>query len=491
MPRAELSDMLAKIAPVEVINDSLHTLLEDERLHGTRERDLSAPRPDYYYFKPGSKYLLIEDATGKHKPIMVKEYSTKDVEYPVLFDGFLRVSSSVACNVPIDKIRARAIRLYVDRKSFEGEAPPGELRRSTSLRSFPGTPKLAAPAAPYQNASGNSVVITSNIASTSNANPSPAFPTLGKGTLAQMSKRVQVLKGNARLRGGDMQMPLRRATVGGANGLSGIGSGSGSGSGSGGLAKVESGLANKTFMSQAQVVRMLMSAREPVFEPTVTDEQRRENRAKVDAGLKGKDQDTAPGYCENCRLRYSDLSVVSVAWWCVVVWWRVACQAVSRVVLCRVVSASTIDAGSIEWPQPDNDTVEGGCGRVWRMRGVATPSDHLQHIASKKHRRFAENPDNFHELDTLLMELRRPPHPALQEDIHKLFPACHEKHGAWSDCQLCQPRYGWEEESGSGSEGTGTGSEHSGESEGSEGSEQTGSGSGSGTSEEGSDDDEE
>lgn len=304
--------MLAKIAPVEVINDSLHTLLEDERLHGTRERDLSAPRPDYYYFKPGSKYLLIEDATGKHKPIMVKEYSTKDVEYPVLFDGFLRVSSSVACNVPIDKIRTRAIRLYVDRKSFEGEAPPGELRRSTSLRSFPGTPRLAAPAAPYQNASGNSVVITSNIASTSNANPSPAFPTLGKGTLAQMSKRVQVLKGNARLRGGDMQMPLRRATVGGANGLSGIGSGSGSGSGSGGLGKVDSGLANKTFMSQAQVVRMLMSAREPVFEPTVTDEQRRENRAKVDAGLKGKDQDTAPGYCENCRLRYSDLSVVSV-----------------------------------------------------------------------------------------------------------------------------------------------------------------------------------
>jgi regulatory subunit for Cdc7p protein kinase len=95
------------------------------------------------------------------------------------------------------------------------------------------------------------------------------------------------------------------------------------------MGKVESGLANKTFMSQAQVVRMLMSAREPVFEPTVTDEQRRENRAKVDAGLKGKDQDTAPGYCENCRLRYSDLSVVSVAW-CGVAWFGVG--------LCCVVS---------------------------------------------------------------------------------------------------------------------------------------------------------
>jgi regulatory subunit for Cdc7p protein kinase len=118
----------------------------------------------------------------------------------------------------------------------------------------------------------------------------------------------------------------------------------------------------------------------------------------------------------------------------------------------------------------------------------------LQHIASKKHRRFAENPDNFHELDTLLMELRRPPHPALQEEVHKLFPACHEKHGAWSDCQLCQPRYGWEEESGSGSGSgsgseEGTGSEEGAGNEESEGSEQ--SGSGSGTSEEGSDDDEE
>jgi len=296
--------MLGRLAPVEaaISHDSLHTLLEDEKLHGTRERDLSAPRPDHYYFKPGSKYLLVEDATGKHRTIMVKEYpySQKDgPQWPTLYEGFLRVSSSMQTNTPIEQIRERAWALYVDRVPYEGEQPPADLKRSISLRSLPDTPKLPEVQS-YQNASGNSVVITSNIASTSNANQSPAFlnglARLGANkdrAIMQMNKRVQVLKGNARLAAAKRQqtdldvgpMPQRRTSMGQAP-------------------------PQRTFMTQEQVISMLQQAREPVRERKPTYEERVQNREKVEAGLKGREQDTAAGYCENCRLRYSDLSVV-------------------------------------------------------------------------------------------------------------------------------------------------------------------------------------
>jgi regulatory subunit for Cdc7p protein kinase len=293
--------MLASILPHQntlAAADSLHTLLEDEKLHGTRERDLTAPRPGHYYFKPGSKYLLVEDATGKHRTVLVKEYTyTKDgPEYPVLYDSFLRPSSSNQNGIAPEKVRARAWALYVERQSFEGEHPPGELRRATSLRTFPGTPKLPEPS-PYQNASGNSVAITSNIASTSTANHSPyliGLPAAAKDkVMAQMSKRVQVLKGNAARRNGtDFGLPNRRATTGDLS---------------------HTGFRTKTIMTQDQVVAMLQQARAPVKDAKVTYEMRWENRRRVEAGLKGRDQDTAPGYCENCRLRYTDLSVVSIS----------------------------------------------------------------------------------------------------------------------------------------------------------------------------------
>ena len=302
----ELEELLTNITPASTLTreDSLHTLLEDEKLNGTRERDLTAPRPDYYYFKPGSKYLLVEDATGKHRTIMEKEYAynQKDgPEWPVLYDGFLRVPSSSQTDIPLEKIRQRAWALYVDRIPFEGEQPPGELKRSISLRSIPDTPKLPEVQS-YQNASGNSVVLTSNVASTSNANPSPALlaglPDMGarKGALLQMSRRVQVLKGNFRLAEAKRQCSSikldavadRRASTGQLP-------------------------PTKMFMTQEQLIDMLRQARAPVQEIKPSVEARIRNREKVDAGLIGRGQDTAAGYCENCRVRYPDLSVVCLS----------------------------------------------------------------------------------------------------------------------------------------------------------------------------------
>ena len=113
--------MLNKLAPVDnEKHDSLSNLLADEKLNGTRERDLSAPRPDYYYFRPGSKYLLVEDATARHRPVMIKEY-TKELEWPIIHDQFLRLTTSSQLPPSVEHsknlvrdLRERAWSLYVE-----------------------------------------------------------------------------------------------------------------------------------------------------------------------------------------------------------------------------------------------------------------------------------------------------------------------------------------------------------------------------------------
>lgn len=373
--------MLNKLAPEdEVTGDSLSHLLADEKLNGTRERDLSAPRPDYYYFKPGNKYMLVEDATGRHRPIMIKEYPAKEREWPVLHEHFLRFTSSSQLppsvqnshNLPKD-LRARAMAMYVDQVPFRGEEPPApSLKRSSSMRDLAVTPQLPE-TLPYLKASGNSVVITSNIASTSTANATPGVfvggvPALGTNkdrAIMQMSKRVQVLKGNARL----------AATVSAKKYTSGSSrentfeatshAPSGSRRRSTGMDAPAPPV--KEFLTQGQVVAMLHQLRAPTTMTKPTFDERVRNREQVDAGYKRKEQDTASGYCENCRIRYTDLSV---------------------------------------------------------------------HIASKKHRRFATNHENFADLDDMLACLRRPPSAVLCVPS-KICRPCNRKHDKNAECGRC------------------------------------------------------
>ena len=192
----------------------------------------------------------------------------------MLFESFLRISSAHQTTLSTDQLRERAWSLYVDRVAYQGETPArtGKVRQET--------PRLPE-AQPYANASGNSVVITSNIASTSN--PSPFTQPMG-GKVAQISKRVQVLKGNARA--------YRRPQPDD-------------------IFSIPSSvpLQHKSYMSQDQVIHMLQQARKPKHEH-VACEIRRANREKVDTRVKAKDQDGSAGYCENCRVRFTDLAQV-------------------------------------------------------------------------------------------------------------------------------------------------------------------------------------
>jgi regulatory subunit for Cdc7p protein kinase len=379
---SELGDILDRLAPVgqpTVQNNSLSTLLQDEKIHGTRERDANAPRPDWYYFRTGSKYLLVEDATSKHRTVLVKEYQAQGKaapEYPILYETFLKPSASAETDVPLHEIRKRAWSLYVDQVPWKGEPVPASIQQSTSLKPVVGTPS-APDVQPYHQASGNSVVITSNINSTSTANHSPAFGTNGLPALGankdraimQMSKRVQVLKGNAaaRARLGPAITPHHDLLVNRRNST----------------ASTSTSLQDRTFLNRQQVVAMLRKQREPAPEDAmVTIERRIRNRERVEAGIKGvKEQDTSSGYCENCRIRYEDLSSVS------------------------------------------------------RIRSVSTGADE-QHLVSRKHRRFAQNPANFADLDSLLKLLRRQINPNFtQTEIP--FAPCWNDHRKDDPCPRC------------------------------------------------------
>jgi regulatory subunit for Cdc7p protein kinase len=275
---------------------------------------------------------------------MAKEF---EKEWPILFESYLRISSSNQTTLPVDDLRKRAWSLYVDRVAFRGEAPIHSKARQT-----PETPRLPEPQ-PYANASGNSVVITSNIASTSN--PSPFIQPTGK--VAQMSKRVQVLKTNARAyrpQPDDIFSPPANIP-----------------------------LQQKSFMTQEQVITMLQQARAPRYE-VITGPIRRANREKVDARAKTKDQDASTGYCENCRMRFTDLSQVS------------------------------------------------------RMTGRADG----KHLQSKKHRRFALDPANFASLDSFLSTIARPPNTSL---LKREWPPCHDRHRFDARCKVCDPfTYGYD-----------------------------------------------
>ena len=70
---------------------SLPSLLRDEQLYGTRERDPFVPRTDTHYFPSNKYFLLVEDSTGEHRPIVAKEYDKprkhEEPSWPILYGG--------------------------------------------------------------------------------------------------------------------------------------------------------------------------------------------------------------------------------------------------------------------------------------------------------------------------------------------------------------------------------------------------------------------
>ncbi|TIB92239.1 hypothetical protein E3Q10_02100 [Wallemia mellicola] len=68
---------------------TLKALLTKEKLQGTTERDRSVRTQDFYYFHRNIKYILVEDTESIYRPILIQEYaqprSHEEPSWPILF----------------------------------------------------------------------------------------------------------------------------------------------------------------------------------------------------------------------------------------------------------------------------------------------------------------------------------------------------------------------------------------------------------------------
>lgn len=268
---------------------SLPSLLRDEQLYGTRERDPFVPRPDTHYFPSHIRYILVEDTTGGHRPIIIKEYPDPpahvDPEWPVLWGG-VEGRSGFHHYQGSEKIKYER-RLPPPPVTLLPQAPPRRptttnpgyavaaaravagnsnnpvapnLRRAVSLNRItqnagpqPQHPHHHKPGS-YLAVSGNSMPMTSNIASATSTSVVPGFAG-GANNGAFRAKQMEIMNRNS-------------VSIGG-------------------IKRVGDAMPGKLKRS-----------------------------VSVDAGLNSKappprDEPKKPGYCENCRVKYEDFREVS------------------------------------------------------------------------------------------------------------------------------------------------------------------------------------
>jgi regulatory subunit for Cdc7p protein kinase len=317
---------------------SLPFLLRAEALSGiTHERDPQVLRPDFTYFAPRNHYLLVEDASGEHKTLISKEYERprrgEAYTYPILHGGVEGRGAFSSRDQTIPPLPPGTAHPPIPIAVHEPETMPppaplsrqpsngasglavNSLRKVTMMNQF--AKKQQAQEAPeaasakdeahgFLAASGNSQIITSNIASmTSGA----VLPT----NIARQDNRLAILDRR--------QIVTNQSAVAGAR----VGLG----------------------------VPMIKS------KPVVLTKPIRKTKSKTLGGLRNPNPNPPyeadkPGYCENCRLRYTNFRDVSLP----------RCLPIAR---------------------------------------LSCP----QHIASRKHRRFAQKRENWAELDDFLRGVAR------------------------------------------------------------------------------------
>lgn len=322
---------LKTIAPTQ----SLPSLLRDEHIFGTRERDPFVPRSDTYYFPSRSCYILVEDTTLQHRPIVIKEYDRPrkghDPDWPILYGGcegrggFYHYRGTIKYErkvkpLPIVNAAAAAVETsnghaFAAARAVGNNIAPPNLRRALSMQTI--NQKVDSirggliGKGEYIAASGNSQIITSTTATSTR---SGAPNRLGHN--ATIDKRLAFLN--------QRTVPAMGSSLG---------------------------------LNGSKMLKNMLN--------DIEKEGKLKRSASVDAGLNMKVPPPRqivkkPGYCENCRIKYDDFTQVSF-----------------------------------------------DCFQVTTSRSMLMTCP-LQHVLTSKHRRFAQNPKNWIELDELLTKITRP-----------------------------------------------------------------------------------
>ncbi|SNX81709.1 related to Hsk1-interacting molecule 1 [Melanopsichium pennsylvanicum] len=298
--------------------EDLGQMLEKEKVYGTSERDPATARSTFYYFEKSARYVFVEDATLEHRPIMCIEFQyTQEDRAQRIPPPWPVVYGQTPGRCPFT--------YYPPKKSSptqdEGEPLSANklntqqsLRRAVSLNNMVRSnlgptfrPRVATICTndqrqqDYPMASGNSVSITSNIASTT----SNVFTDQQAGATIGLPQDRRVAELNRRMHMSNApHRPLRTLNASPASVLvgstaSGLGIRRESGSPIVGSIAFQRG-----GPEQGATVRRMLG---------LEDKERRFETGTNGSGLQRSMSTSAinrppstkkPGYCENCRVKY-------------------------------------------------------------------------------------------------------------------------------------------------------------------------------------------
>ncbi|PWZ02630.1 hypothetical protein BCV70DRAFT_3501 [Testicularia cyperi] len=297
----------------------LSQMLEKEKVYGTLERDPNAARLNFHYFPKGTYYLLVEDATMEHRPIMIHEvtYGRDQSErgesppWPVVYgqaEGrcpFVRHEPRNRDRTP-DEDEAPQLQRREPQQSMRRVVSLNNMARNSGIsQAFLRTPSSMHPGRgrqEYPLASGNSVSITSNIASTT----STAFAEHHAGMTVDLPQNRRVAELNRRMHTPYAAQHGRTLHASPASVLAGS---AGSGLGihrEGGSSIVPVSRSPVPQPEQGATVRRMLGLTRPEVQAEL---ERPGMRRSVSTGTVARPAlALKPGYCENCRVKYDDFN---------------------------------------------------------------------------------------------------------------------------------------------------------------------------------------
>ncbi|SPC65461.1 related to Hsk1-interacting molecule 1 [Ustilago sp. UG-2017b] len=296
----------------------LSQMLEKEKVYGTTERDPATARSSFHYFDKSTFYVLVEDATLEHRPIMCTKFQyTRDDRKQGIPPPWPVVYGQTPGRCPFTYYPPKEPKDKAA-KQEEGEAPSASrpttqqsLRRAVSLNNMVRSnlgPAFRPQIAPIRTteqrqqehpmASGNSVSITSNIASTT----SNIFTDQQNGATVGLPQNRRVVELNRRMH--TSNAPLRQSRTLNASPASVMAGSAASGLG----IRRESGSAivgspatavQRSGAEQGATVRRMLG---------LEDKERGNGlqRSVSTSAITRPPSAKKPGYCENCRVKYED-----------------------------------------------------------------------------------------------------------------------------------------------------------------------------------------
>ncbi|TKY90620.1 hypothetical protein EX895_000618 [Sporisorium graminicola] len=295
----------------------LSQMLEKEKVFGSTERDPATARSSWHYFEKSACYVLVEDATLEYRPIMCTEfqYTREDrlqrlpPPWPVIYGQtagrcpFTYYPSKKSTPKEVDADNASAPRLGVQQSLRRAVSLNNMVRSNLGPACRPQVPPIRTNDTRQQDyplASGNSVSITSNIASTT----SNIFTDQQNGATVGLPQNRRVAELNRRMH--TPNAPLRPPRTLNASPASVLAGSAASGlgirrDGGGGSPMVGGTSAQRGNTEQGATVRRMLGLDDKERRPD-SGLQRSASASAVSKPASAK----KPGYCENCRVKYDD-----------------------------------------------------------------------------------------------------------------------------------------------------------------------------------------